>query len=205
MKKRIVLLFGWGMVCLADVASGLFATKILAKSYGFTDLWWLYVLGVCFAVAPDSDIILGKLIGLDQNQGTGHRTLFHRPSVMWIGLIVTLLLRTSLPDWMAFGLTLFFLTTTLHLLHDSIDDVNWWGLPWLPFSKTCFGLLMHRNGRDGQLKILCKFNEIELATMKPNLLPTEVWFNKYFFRPSVESVTSVTWFILSVSSIIFWR
>lgn len=205
MLKRIVRLFGWGMVALADIASGLFATKLLTKMFGIDDPWWLYIIGICFALSPDLDIVVGKLIGLDQNKGVGHRALFHRPSIVWIGLIVTLLLRTSLPDQMAFGLTLFFATTVLHFLHDSIDDTNWWGLPWLPFSKTCFGLLMHRNGKDGRLQLLVKFDAKELATMNPNILPTMVWFERYFFKPSVESVVSVLWFALSVGSIIFWR
>lgn len=128
---------------LADIANGIFAVVATGLISNTEIVWWHFLIGIPFAMAPDLDAIPELMrrgpLGAAAAHPHDHREMLHYPLafvVTGIGLI------TLVPfiGW------LFLIATTLHFINDFYG--TGWGVPILwPFSTARFKFLGRRVNR----------------------------------------------------------
>ena len=192
--SKPAFLVGLAMVASADMGSGIILTYLLGKAFSLQVNWWVYGLGIFFALAPDVDVPLQKLLGgkIDSK----HREITHYPIVVISLGILSAGLPGFLNDsplfWPALAASCLF----AHFLHDSIGEANRWGVKWLaPFSDNQYQLFMRKVPTE-PMRLFCVWTPAELAKVKLHSL--EDWLRDYYLKPTGESVASIVWLAIAL-------
>ncbi|MDQ3014290.1 MAG: metal-dependent hydrolase [bacterium] len=152
-----------------DIGIGIILSTILTHLFG-VELNAIYVIaGILFALIPDIDM-LSYVHPWFKKIFNDHRDWTHEP---WLYLVISITLYfIAGPLWAL----LFFSTTLLHFIHDSL-----WigpGIMWFtPISKKRY-----------------KFFNIE----KPYEPGPITWFRDFYLRPTIVSITEISVFFLSL-------
>lgn len=121
---------------LFDIATGI----IVGSSFAMADsaekcTWMLVGAGVLFAVLPDLDFLLSRLLRMPRSDAR-HRELLHLPLLyLPVGVLVLYPFGRELVG-------VFLAASVCHFLHDSIGIG--WGIRWLyPLTRDSYSFLYH--------------------------------------------------------------
>lgn len=197
-RKLIRMAIGLMIAMLTDIASGLFIEHLFRKITGYSPSWIVlgvnlsYLRGPFLSLFPDLDAI-GQFIG-KKSVNAEHRTHLHTPLIVISGWLVFFALLSFLwsPAFVWWAL-LSALCLIAHSLHDSIGSGG--GVRWAwPFSNEYYQLFSIRERR---LFSVWKPTEWEYYGL-------EDWLERFFLKPTVESVTGVIAVVTAVILIVLW-
>lgn len=190
--KKTRLLFGLFLAVLADVASGILMAHIIRKVSGryphmALNTILFYLAGILFTLLPDI---------LDLMKERGLTDIKHKENITHFALIIIpifILLAILSPFWATF----ISLCLLCHFIHDSFQSHG--SIKWLaPFSQKNIHFIEKVNGK---IKLICIWDNHEL--MSRNMDPHE-WLEKYYLRPTVESIISILYFLLIILIVLIW-
>lgn len=201
MKLRTLI--GAGINVSADMAFGIIIMTAAGKAFGLDVPFYFYFAVATpffgFACLPDADALL-KIVRKERIDN--HRTITHYP-VFMIPAVCLITFLVSL----AFGADIIFWTIVaaccliIHYLHDTIGrDVDS-GIKWLaPWNKQPMKFFTWQSGK---FQLVRAFSKEELKRPKEDS-DIETWAEKYYLRPTRESIFSVTIFIIAVLLAWLW-
>lgn len=142
-----------------DIGIGIFVSIFTSFVFDFEISFWLILISVFFAVAPDVDFLYFFPKRGDTKYDHNHRSIIHYPLLY--------LPAGTILFWMVFGniwATVFFFSSLFHFIHDSIGIG--WGVRWLyPFSNRnyAFFYLYSKKIKKGLRGFIFSFSPKELS------------------------------------------
>lgn len=172
---------------LLDVAIGLILAMLMLPYTPWTSLPWFSLYTVAFALAPDLDVILSRLLNIPS---TRHRELLHRPLLVIPG---TFFLIAPFDLMLA---TTAVAALFLHFLHDSIGIG--WGVQWLyPISRDSFSFLYHLpGGRKMRWHPIYRWKHGEIEHLAAQYGDPH-WFRNIYLRCHPYAITEAAVFVFA--------
>ena len=188
-------LFGMGLSLFMDTGTGVIAVHTVSAVFGRSIEWYDYLIGIFFAVMPDSDMFIPLIVeftGGDESDSSHkalptHYPLFMVPFIGGLALLVSPLFYGSL------------VVTCLlaHFFHDSWQSQeNGPGVRWLaPFGKRYYQLLSrHAQGEPLKLVLVVSPERVERAFEET----LEEWLESIFFQFTWENTIGIATFTVSI-------
>ena len=177
-------------ILIAILVSILFHVKLVA---------FLIIVGILFALGPDLDFLYVYLRRHNARDDYKHRDIIHYPLLyLPIGTLLIFVLFGKV--WAI----LFFLTSFLHFVHDSI--AIGWGVKWFfPFSRKNFAFLYLYSSKlkSGLRKPFFSFDEKELPAIVAEH-GDKNWVKNIYFKWHLIAIVEFSFFIISLIALYFY-